>query len=79
MVRGERYLTLVSETAEVCLLNIGPKQRALRMRFGVTLFIISVAVAVALVATQVPMWWRLALFLPFLMATTGFFQARRKT
>lgn len=69
----------MSETAEVCLLNIGPKQRAIRMRFGVISFVIALAVAAALVVTQVPFWWRLTLFLPFMLATTGFFQARRKT
>lgn len=73
------YDRRVSETAEVCLLNIGPKQRALRMRFGVVSFVIALGVGTALVLTQVPFWWRLTLFLPFVMATTGFFQARRKT
>lgn len=69
----------MSDTAEVCLLNIGPKQRALRMRFGVISFVIALGVAAGLVVMQVSFWWRLALFLPFVMATTGFFQARRKT
>lgn len=49
------------------------------MRFGVISFVIALGVGTALVLTQVPFWWRLTLFLPFVMATTGFFQARRKT
>lgn len=49
------------------------------MRFGVISFVIALGLAAALVVTQVPFWWRLTLFLPFVMATTGFFQARRKT
>lgn len=49
------------------------------MRFGVISFVIALAVATTLVVTQVPFWWRLTLFLPFMLATTGFFQARRKT
>lgn len=69
----------MSETAEVCLLNIGPKQRAIRMRFGVISFVIALGIGAALVVAQAPFWWRLTLFLPFAMATTGFFQARRKT
>lgn len=69
----------MSDTTEVCLLNIGPKQRALRLRFGGIALVIALALAAALVATQVSFWWRLTLFLPFLMATTGFVQARRRT
>jgi hypothetical protein len=69
----------VSDTAEVCLLNIGPKQRALRLRFGAIALVIGLALATALVVAQVPVVWRLTLFLPFLMATTGFVQARRRT
>lgn len=49
------------------------------MRFGVISFVIALGLAAALVVAQAPFWWRLALFLPFAMATTGFFQARRKT
>lgn len=64
---------------EVCVMNIGPKQRKKRMRFGQVLLAISLAGLVGLIVSGAPATWRLALFLPFLLAATGYFQARDKT
>lgn len=64
---------------EVCLLNIGPRQRALRLRFGAVSLAVALVASAGLVAAAVPAWWRLVTFLPFAAATVGFFQARRKT
>lgn len=69
----------MSETAEVCLLNIGPKERQKRLRFGAIALAVAVLAMAGLIAGGVSPWWRVALFLPFAAATTGFFQARRKT
>jgi len=49
------------------------------MTFGVLLFVVSAAVATVLVATGIPRWWRLALFVPLWAAAGGCFQAREKT
>lgn len=65
--------------AEVCLLNIGPKERTKRMRFGAISFGIAVLALAALMMTGASPWWSVLLFLPFAGATTGYFQARRKT
>ena len=64
---------------EVCLINIGPAQRAMRMRFGLVCLAIAVAAAVALVVTGAPRLSRLGVALPLLLAGYGVFQAREKT
>lgn len=64
---------------EVCFINIGPKERAKRMRFGVIAFAAAVLAAVPLVTQGYNPLFRLLLFLPFAAAGTGFFQARDKT
>lgn len=64
---------------EVCIANIGPRERRKRLLGGV------VAFAAALVALAVLLllgWdrpWRLALFPLFWGAASGFFQWREKT
>ncbi|MBE2250739.1 MAG: hypothetical protein IAE78_14480 [Myxococcus sp.] len=65
--------------AEVCLLNIGPKERSKRLRFGGLSLGVAVAALAGLLWAGASPWWHLALFVPFAGATTGFFQARRKT
>lgn len=69
----------MSDAAEVCLVNIGPKERAKRLRFGAIALGIALVVAGGLLVSGASPWWRLLLFLPFAGATTGFFQARRRT
>jgi len=64
---------------EVCIDNIGPRERAKRLRYGVVFAALSLAAAVALVATGTPRLYRLALFLPFWVSGSGFFQALEKT
>jgi lysophospholipid acyltransferase (LPLAT)-like uncharacterized protein len=62
-----------------CSMNIGPRGRRRRMGFGVVTLAVTAGIAVALVVMHVDRWWRLALFLPYVSAATGFFQAREKT
>jgi len=69
----------VEAPAEVCLLNIGPKQRTMRMRFGGVSLAIAVLGLAGLTVSGVSPWWSVLLFLPFAGATAGYFQARRKT
>lgn len=69
----------VEEVAEVCRINIGPRERAKRMRFGVISLALGVGIAAALIVLGVPRMWRLALFAPFAIAGIGVFQAREKT
>ena len=64
---------------EVCLINIGPKERRHRMIFGIVGYVFSGIIAAVLVATRVNRLWRITLFLPFLMGGFGVFQATGKT
>jgi hypothetical protein len=45
----------------------------------VTLFALTIAAAVLLAVTGADRVWRAALFIPFFVAATGFYQAREKT
>ena len=59
--------------------NIGPRGARRRMLGGVAWLIIATLAAVMLVWLDVRRSWRLALFLPFTLAATGFLQARERT
>ena len=59
--------------------NIGPEERRKRLVSGVVMFVVSVAVLAALVASGAGRWWRLVLFPLFWGAAVGFFQWRDKT
>lgn len=69
----------MSEVAEVCIINIGPRERRKRLRFGVISLMVGLGILAALVATGADMRLRLLLFLPFAAAGAGYFQARDKT
>ncbi len=66
-------------SSQVCLENIGYRERMKRLRFGVRMMAISIVVAAALIAIGADHWWRLGLFFPLATAATGFFQAYEKT
>ena len=70
---------MADETATVCIANIGPKQRQMRMRFGTVLWVISVALATLLIGFHTGRLWRIGLFLPLWMGAVGVFQARDRT
>jgi fatty acid desaturase len=64
---------------EVCLINIGPRERRKRAVFGVIGFALAAALGAALVLAGVPRWWRLLLFLPLAAGAYGVLQARAAT
>lgn len=64
---------------EVCIANIGPRQRAMRMRFGVATLFVGVVLAGGLAWIGVAGPWRLFVLLPFWAGATGVFQAQEKT
>ena len=74
-------LTRPSRTmaGEVCIPNIGPRERDKRLKFGVVLFALSLLAAFALIALDVTRPVRIALFVPFWLGAVGIFQAREKT
>ncbi len=72
-------MTTDMDEGAVCMPNIGPRERAKRMRFGVIAGAITAAVGTAAIALNAPVWARAFVFLPALMAGYGVFQAREKT
>ena len=68
-----------SDTTEVCIPNISPRERLKRLIGGVIPFVIALAVLSWLIAIDANRLWRLPLFLLFMAAASGFFQWRDKT
>ena len=64
--------------ASACI-NIGPRQRARRVRVGVAFLVVFAACAVGLVLEQVARPWRALVFLPLLLASISLLQVRAKT
>jgi hypothetical protein len=64
---------------EVCVANISPIERQKRLRFGITQFVITLAILGIMLAFGVDRLWRLPLLLLFWAAAVGYFQARDKT
>lgn len=64
---------------EVCIPNIGPGERAKRLRYGIVFAILALATVVALVGTGAPRPLRLLLVLPFWISGSGIFQYLEKT
>jgi hypothetical protein len=69
----------VEETEEVCVANISPIERQKRLRFGITQFVITLAVLGLMLAFGVDRLWRLPLLFLFWASAVGYFQARDKT
>lgn len=65
--------------AEVCIPNIGPRERRRRLLSGVVLFAVGVGLLGAFALFGVGYLWGLTLFIPFWGGAIGFFQARDKT
>jgi hypothetical protein len=78
-LKGEKRSLPDGDEDEVCIANIGPRERQGRFLFGVIMFVISVATAAFLIFQGVDRGWRLGLFVPFYLAAIGFFQAHEKT
>jgi hypothetical protein len=64
---------------EVCVINIGARQRARRRRLGVLFAGVSLALGAALLLGHAARSTRAWLFLPLTVAAYGVFQAREKT
>ena len=64
---------------EVCIANIGPKQRRARLLSGVVAGVATLLFAWILVSSGLPRATRLVVFFPALGATLGFLQYREKT
>jgi hypothetical protein len=63
----------------VCIPNIGPAEQRKRLRFGLVALAVGIALTVVLIWSGISPLYRLALFVPYAMAGSGYFQARDKT
>ena len=69
----------MATTAELCIPNIGPRQRRLRLISGLVMVAIATAAAAALLAAGAARAWRLLLIVPVGGAAVGLFQVQAKT
>ena len=67
------------ETGEVCIANISPFERKLRLRFAIRQFVITCVILVAMIALHLNPLWRLLLFFLFSASAVSYFQVRDKT
>jgi hypothetical protein len=74
-------MTMQSEAieGEVCIANISKRERERRLFFGAIAFAGALLLLTFLIMGDFKLWWRLALFIPFAVAATGFFQWRDQT
>jgi hypothetical protein len=63
----------------VCPVNLGGRERGKRWMFGVVMTLIGAAAAYGAVASGVPRWWRVGVFIPLWAGALGFFQAMAST
>jgi len=62
-----------------CIPNIGPHEREMRVRVGVSFLVAGVILAAILLIMSVARPWRLVVFAPLWIGAIGVFQARAKT
>jgi heme A synthase len=63
----------------VCIANISLRERQKRLVAGIVQCAVALLLLTALITLEIDRWWRLALFLPFFGAASGFLQWREKT
>lgn len=66
-------------TGEVCIANISPRERQIRLNFAIQQFVITLVILAGMIALHVHPLWRLLLFFMLSASTVSFFQARDKT
>jgi hypothetical protein len=65
--------------SDVCIPNIGPRERQKRLAMGLASLTVGLLLAAAMLLFDVSRIWRLAIFLPALMAGLGVRQATAQT
>jgi hypothetical protein len=64
---------------DVCIPNIGPRERRRRLIVGIAMFAIAGTVAALLVAAGAPRAWRVFVLFPAWVGSIGVFQAKEET
>ena len=67
------------ETGEVCIANISPFERKIRVKFAIWQFVATLVILGAMIALHLNPLWRVLLFFLFSASTVSYFQARDKT
>jgi hypothetical protein len=67
------------QIGEVCIANISPRERQIRLRFGIIQLVIGLVILAVLIVLEVNPIWRLPLLFIFGAAASGYFQAKDKT
>jgi hypothetical protein len=67
------------EARDVCIPNIGPRERRRRLIGGVGLFVLGAMAAALLIGFGAGRAWRIAVFLPLWGGALGLLQVREKT
>jgi hypothetical protein len=67
------------EAGDVCIPNIGPRERRRRLIGGVGVFAFGAIAAALLIAFGVQRAWRIALFVPMWGGALGLLQVKEKT
>lgn len=69
----------MSSTTDICVPNIGPRERRRRLVFGLVMAAIAVVAAAVLMMMGAPRIWRVLLVLPIGGAALGVFQVQATT
>jgi len=64
---------------DICIPNIGPRERRRRLVVGIAMFVIAAFAAALLIAGGAPRAWRVFILFPAWVGSIGVFQAREKT
>ena len=67
------------EVGEVCIANISPQERQIRLIFAVRQLIITLLTLAVMIALHLNPLWRFLLLFMFSASTVSYFQARDKT
>jgi len=67
------------EGGDVCIPNIGPKERRKRLTFGIITLVVAAVIGAFFILSGWAWWTRVILFFPVMSGFIGIFQAREKT
>jgi hypothetical protein len=67
------------QAGDVCIANIGPRERKKRLKFAISQFIVTLIILGVLIALVLNPFWRMALLFMFSASTVSYFQALDKT
>jgi hypothetical protein len=67
------------EIGEVCIANISPRERQLRLKFAAQQLVVALVILGGMIALHIDPLWRLLLYFMLSASAVSYFQARDKT